>query len=368
MSKDFETYKTLVFIPTYNERENAQEMFAQLQALNIDAEILFVDDNSPDGTGKLLDELAKEHRNLHVIHRSGKLGIGSAHIDGIKWAYEHGFTRLITMDCDFTHSPSDIYRLLEHSNKHDVVVGSRYLQKGSLPGWNLLRRFLTNLGHLLTKMLLKMPFDATGAFRVYNLTKIPLHLFSNLQSRGYSFFFESLFLILSNGFSVFEVAIMLPARTYGHSKMSMREASGSALRILKLYFATLIDPEQFRVVEPFTEINPNLADPQHWEDYWEKKEKVTSFLYDLIATIYRNLIIKRRLNRFIRKHFTSGAHLLHAGCGSGQVDTDIQDEMEITAVDISVPALHLYKKNNPRARLIKHASILDLPFSCQCFD
>ncbi len=310
------SHKTLIFVPTYNERENAPELFKQLVALGLDADVLFLDDNSPDGTGQIMDELAAGNPRLHVIHRSGKLGIGSAHVAGISWAYEHGYTRLVTMDCDFTHSPADIPRLLELSDSCDVVVGSRWLQTGSLAGWNLHRRFITRLGHFLTGLLLRMPFDATGAFRAYRLSQIPHPIFARVTSGGYAFFFESLFLLVYNGFTVREIAIVLPTRTYGHSKMSFREAARSLGRVLKLYLATFLNPEQFCLPEPFTQLNPHLVDPQHWDEYWNKKKRATSFVYDLIAAVYRNLVIRRQLNRFIRKHFPKGARLLHAGCGS----------------------------------------------------
>src|SRR6516164_6890047 len=114
-------------------------MVRRLSAQGLDADLLFLDDNSPDGTGKLLDELALTHSRLHVIHRTGKQGVGSAHVTGIHWAYEHGYDRLVTMDCDFTHSPDDIPPMLEAAAAGaDVVVASRYLQRNSLPGWNLL--------------------------------------------------------------------------------------------------------------------------------------------------------------------------------------------------------------------------------------
>ncbi len=360
--------KTLIFVPTYNERENAPELLRQIRALGLDADILFLDDNSPDGTGQIMDELAKSDACLTVIHRSGKLGIGSAHVAGIDWAYDHGYQRLVTMDCDFTHSPSDIPRLLESLPGCEIVVGSRWMQANSLKEWNLLRKFLTNVGHFLTRLLLKMPYDATGGFRVYNLTRIPRHIFTRVASTGYAFFFESLFLLIRNGITVREVPIMLPKRTYGHTKMRTSDALYSAGRIGKLYVATILNPEQFCLPEPFTQLNPNLVDPQNWNEYWDKKKRGTSVVYDVIATIYRNTIIKPQLNRFIRKHFPKGSQLLHAGCGSAQVDRDIQHEMLITEVDISVSALNLCRKSNPRAFRVEQADIMNLPFPDNSFD
>ena len=239
--------KTLIFVPTYNECDNAPLLYNQIIALGLDADITFLDDNSPDGTGRVLDELASKDPRLHVIHRTGKLGIGSAHVDGINWAYDRGYARLVTMDCDFTHQPSDIPRLLEWSDKYDVVVASRWLRAGSLPGWNLLRRFLTGMGHVMTRFLLGMPHDATGAFRVYDLKKIPQAIFPLVKSRSYAFFFESLFVLVSNGFTIYEVPIVLPSRMYGHSKMDWREASRSLLRVWRMFFARTFRPAQFRL-------------------------------------------------------------------------------------------------------------------------
>ena len=168
------TRKTLIFIPTYNEVENAPKMVERLSASGLGAAFLFLDDNSPDGTGPLLEQLAAANSRLHVIHRSGRLGVGSAHLAGIDWAYEHGYDLVVTMDCDFTHSPEDIGRMLTAADAGThVVVASRYMQPDSLPGWNLMRRLLTNIGHLLTRTFLGMPYDATGAFRVYDLRRVP---------------------------------------------------------------------------------------------------------------------------------------------------------------------------------------------------
>ena len=186
---------TLIFVPTYNEQENVGPMAEQLLGLCLDADVVFCDDNSPDGTGALLDELARKEKRLRVLHRSGKLGIGSAHLDGIDYAYQHGYRRLVTLDCDFTHSPSDIPRLLAAAGGADLVAGSRFQQRDSLPGWTLMRRTLTQLGHLATKNLLGVTSDATGAFRVYRLDRIPRRLFKLVTEKGYAFFFKSMFII-----------------------------------------------------------------------------------------------------------------------------------------------------------------------------
>ena len=215
--------KRVILIPTYNEADNVRSLYYQIKSLSLDASLLFVDDNSPDGTGKILDEIAQTDPNVEVLHRSGKLGIGSAHASGIQTAYARGFSVLITMDCDFTHSPDYIQQFLDHADAYDVVIGSRYMRKDSLKTWNLFRKFLTRLGHFLTVSFLDMSYDASGAFRLYRIDRIPEGVFRLVTSTGYSFFFESLLILHLNGFTVKEVPIELPSRTYGESKMRISD-------------------------------------------------------------------------------------------------------------------------------------------------
>jgi dolichol-phosphate mannosyltransferase len=360
--------KTLIFIPTYNEKDNVGPICEQIVALGLDTDLLFLDDNSPDGTGALLDALATKHPRLSVIHRPTKAGIGGAHLHGIGYAYDHGYDKLVTMDCDFTHLPSDISRMLERSSDADVVVASRYLEPDSLPGWSMARKSLTKLGHLLTENLLGIANDATGAFRVYDLRRVPREIFSLVTSQGYAFFFQSLFILHQNGMRIVDTPIKLPARTYGNSKMNLREVQRSVWQLVTLYSAIKTNPAQFLVTQPSLEYDPELVDPQGWNQYWEKKTGKRAIAYEIVAGLYRNLVIRRRLTDTIQRVFPAGAHLLHAGCGSGQVDVNLHDHARITAVDISVPALKFYARENPRAHQIKHASILDLPFEDSTFD
>jgi dolichol-phosphate mannosyltransferase len=237
--------RTLIFIPTYNEADNVTPMCEAIIGLGLDAELVFMDDNSPDGTGQILDALAAKHPRVSVIHRAGKSGIGSAHHEGIRHAYDLGYHRLVTLDCDFTHSPSLISAFLEESHAADVVIGSRYVQPDSLPGWTLIRKLLTTTGHLLTETLLGISQDATGAFRVYNLETIPRALFDLVQSRGYAFFFESLLIVNRNGFSIVEVPVKLPARSAGHSKMGLIEIQRSVKMLFELSVETRRNPQRF---------------------------------------------------------------------------------------------------------------------------
>lgn len=227
--------KTLIFVPTYNEKDNVRPLYERIMKLGLNSDILFLDDNSPDGTGRVMDEIAKENPRVHVIHRAGKQGIGSAHKCGIRWAYEKGYQVLITMDADFTHSPEDIPLLLSKITEAPVVVGSRYLKKNSLEGWNIIRKCLTQTAHILTRVLLGIEQDSTGAFRVYRLDQISSSFPDKVESNGYSFFFESLYLLNRNQFKIVEVPIALPPRTYGSSKMSYFEIFKSIRQLFQLY-------------------------------------------------------------------------------------------------------------------------------------
>lgn len=358
----------LIFIPTYDERENVSKMVEELLSLPLDADIVFMDDNSPDGTGEVLDGLARLHPRLKVLHRTGKLGIGSAHLEGIAYAYDRGYRVLVTMDCDFTHMPSDIPKLLEAAKDADLVAGSRFQNPDSLPGWSVARRGLTHLGHLVTQKTLGVTSDATGAFRVYRLDRIPRQLFNIITEKGYAFFFQSMFIMVQNEMNIVEVPIVLPARTYGHSKMNVVEIRRSIEQLGKLYLARLANPAQFRMGRTLEDLDPELHDPQNWDAYWEKKSKPGALAYDVVAALYRNAFIKRDLTRTIRREFTAGSQLLHAGCGSGQVDTRLHEFVDITAVDISPEALHRYSRENPKAKSVKHADILALPFADKSFD
>ena len=360
----------LIFIPTYNERENVEGILEQLLGLGLAADILFVDDNSPDGTGELLDRLARGMPNVTVQHRAGKMGVGSAHAYGIQWAYERGYRLLLTMDCDFTHSPEYIRDFLAKADDADIVVGSRYLQDKSLSTWNAYRKLLTRIGHLLTAVFLRMPYDATGAFRLYRLDRLPKNFLDPVQSHSYSFFFESLYILHLNGFRIAEVPTHLPARVYGHSKMRLTDALNSVSHLVHIYFTTLINRERYEIGEPFVATHgaTALQDPQGWGGYWSEKTKPTLLVYDLIAAFYRKFIIKSSLNHFILKYFDADARLLHAGCGSGQVDRDIGAKIRISALDISTQALTIYKKANKRYRELIHGSIFAIPVDSATFD
>jgi dolichol-phosphate mannosyltransferase len=360
--------KTLVLIPTYNERENIAQILQLLDAERLDADILFVDDGSPDGTGLEIERFSKENSRIHLLQRGGKQGIGSAHLDGIRWAYAHGYERLVTMDCDLTHLPADIPALLAALANADVAIGTRYRDPQSLKGWNWGRKSLTLLAHLLTRFFLGIPYDCTGAFRAYRLDRIPESLFEMVASRSYPFFFESLFLLHHNTFKIAEIAISLPPRTYGSSKMSAAEPFRGVRFLIELARDRILLPERFGCPQIPLELNPALPVSDGWNAYWERSEKSGNLLYKSLATLFRRGIIAPRLTHEIHAVFRQGDALLHAGCGSGHVDRDIQAFVKITALDSSPKALDIYRRCVPLAAGLRHASVFSLPFDNKIFD
>jgi len=358
----------LILIPTYNEAENVSVLFEQILKQNLKADVVFMDDNSPDGTGNILDELAAQHPQLTALHRSGKLGIGSAHQEGIKYAYEKGYDALITMDCDFTHPPDFIPELIKHSDDCDLVITSRYRLKDSLAGWNIMRKTLTHLGHLLTNIFLKMPYDATGSFRLYKLTRIPPYVFNLVSSQGYSFFYESLYILNINKFKINEIPNKLSARTYGHSKMRFKDAWTSLWFLVAIFLNSMVNKEKFLSAEPFVRDGAWLKEGQGWDEYWQSQKSSNRLFYDAAAAFYRKFIIKRALNYFVIKYFKKTSNVLHAGCGSGQVDTDLREYVSLTGLDISEKALSLYKKIHGDKCKAVYGSIFDLPYENSTVD
>ena len=227
-------------IPTYNESDNVRVMYTRVRAALPDAEILFVDDNSPDGTGTILDQLAATDALVNVLHREGKLGIGSAHLAGIDWAYGNGTQVLVTMDADCTHSPEEVSLFIAAADNAAVVVGSRFIGQGGVNQWPFHRRLITKGGHFLTQLVLGMRYDATGAYRVYRLDSVPRRLFSLIRSRDYSFFYESLKLVDLARLPIEQVPVVLAPRFEGNSKMRPRDMVRGFTYLFQLGFRSRI--------------------------------------------------------------------------------------------------------------------------------
>lgn len=231
--------RIIVVIPTYNEAENIANMSEALFALGInELEILFVDDNSPDGTGQLADELSKKYTDrLSVMHRSGKLGLGTAYLQGFKWAIDHQADAIIQMDADFSHSPEYIPEFIQLIEQYDVVVGSRYIAGGRVDEkWSWGRWFLSWWANSVwVRLILGVKTkDSTAGFKCWRseaLQKIDL---DQIRSNGYVFQVEMCYVSEMNGLRIKEIPIYFEDRRIGLSKMSMRVKIEAALRVFEI--------------------------------------------------------------------------------------------------------------------------------------
>jgi dolichol-phosphate mannosyltransferase len=230
------TAKTLIVLPTYNEAANIARLVGDLRQVCPDADLIIVDDNSPDGTGGVADELARAVPQLTVVHRAGKQGLGSAHILGLDRAVEAGYDVVVTMDCDYTHKPEDVPRLLAalEAEQADVAAGSRYSHPEGVRDWPLWRQAITRTAHFATKHLLGIPHDATSAFRAYRTSALQLVPYRQISGDGYSFIFEMLFTCIRSGMRIASVPMEMPIRQAGESKISRIEIFRAVVALSRL--------------------------------------------------------------------------------------------------------------------------------------
>ncbi|TFD77666.1 polyprenol monophosphomannose synthase [Cryobacterium fucosi] len=213
--------QTLVIIPTYNERDNLGPIVARVRASVPDADVLVVDDSSPDGTGALADGLAGQDAQVHVLHRTSKDGLGAAYLEAFTWALARGYDRLVQLDADGSHLPEQLPVLLTAADSADVVMGSRWIPGGEVKNWPWHRRFLSRGGSLYSRLLLRLPErDVTGGYRVYTAHALERMRLSSVESLGYCFQIDMLLHAVRAGLRVVEVPITFVERTRGSSKMS----------------------------------------------------------------------------------------------------------------------------------------------------
>ncbi|HKG43238.1 MAG TPA: polyprenol monophosphomannose synthase [Gaiellaceae bacterium] len=211
--------KTVVCLPTYNERENLERMLRALEGKGVS--VLVIDDNSPDGTGDLADRLATELDHVQVLHREHKQGLGPAYLAGFQRALAEGAELVLEMDADFSHDPSDVPRLLAAARGADLVLGSRYAAGGSIANWGRIRRFVSSGGSLYARVLLGVGVrDLTGGFKCFRREVLEALDLEAIASRGYAFQIETTYRALRAGFRVVEIPISFTDREYGGSKMS----------------------------------------------------------------------------------------------------------------------------------------------------
>lgn len=220
--------RTLVVMPTFNERENLPPLAERLMALPASVDLLVVDDNSPDGTGKVADELAARNPCVHVLHRTEKSGLGRAYIAGFKWALERGYEFIFEMDGDFSHNPDDVPMFLAAAKEADLVLGSRYLNGIRIINWPLSRLMLSKFAAKFVHIVTGMPFsDPTGGYKCFRRRALELLDLDAVRSNGYSFQIELTHKLWRRGMRIVEVPIIFTDRFQGHSKMSghiIREA------------------------------------------------------------------------------------------------------------------------------------------------
>jgi dolichol-phosphate mannosyltransferase len=228
--------RALVIIPTFNERENLPRIVPLILERDPSIEVLVVDDASPDGTGALADEIAAREPRVHILHRQGKLGLGTAYIAGFKWGLEHGFDYLFEMDADFSHDPAHLPTFLEAIREYDVVLGSRYLGgRVTVVNWPISRLLLSYFANVYARWVTGVPIaDLTGGFKCFRrevLEAIPLDA---VESSGYSFQIEMSFRAWIRRFRIGEIPIMFVDRDVGESKMSKKIIREAVWRVWRL--------------------------------------------------------------------------------------------------------------------------------------
>jgi len=229
--------KILVIVPTYNERDNLPFLVQRVMDLPIEVDLLIVDGNSPDGTGKLADELAVQHPRLKVLHEKGKSGLGRAYCEGFKWALERDYEFIMEMDGDFSHNPDDIPRFIEAAKDADLVLGSRYRDGIRVINWPLRRLMLSITAAKYVQVITGMPIaDPTGGFKCFRRKALQSIDLDAVRSDGYSFQIELTHKLWRNGMRIVEVPIIFKDRFQGSSKMSSRIVREALWMVWRLWF------------------------------------------------------------------------------------------------------------------------------------
>ncbi len=233
--------KGIVIIPTYNERENVPRIVPMVLEQDARLDVLVIDDASPDGTGQLADQLAATNPRVHVLHRSGKLGLGTAYLEGFRWAIECGYDWMFQMDADFSHDPAHLSAFVEGLETYDVVLGSRYLEgRVTVINWPIARLILSYGANVYARWITGLPVaDATGGYKGFRrivLEKIDLN---RVESEGYAFQIEMSFRAWKKGFHLAEIPIVFVDRTQGESKMSKKIIREAVWKVWKLRFLSI---------------------------------------------------------------------------------------------------------------------------------
>lgn len=227
--------RSLVILPTYNERDNLPLIVPEILRQDARFDVLVVDDDSPDGTGIVADSLARESSRVHVLHRTGKRGLGRAYVAGFTFALEREYGAAFEMDADFSHDPADLPRLLAAIEQADVAIGSRWVPQGGIENWSALRVFISRGGSVYAKRILGLAInDLTSGFKCFRRTALQVLNLEAIRSNGYAFQVEVNYACVSAGLRVVEVPIVFRDRTRGASKMSGRIVAEAALVVWQM--------------------------------------------------------------------------------------------------------------------------------------
>lgn len=233
--------RAVVIIPTYNEANNIQQIVPEVLAQDSRLEVLVVDDNSPDGTGRIADEIAAANPRVHVVHRSGKLGLGTAYLAGFKWALAHDYAYVFEMDADFSHDPKYLPHFLAAIGNADLVVGSRYLgRRASVVNWPIARLALSYFASIYARVVTGLNVsDATAGFKCFRRRVLEMVELDHVRSNGYAFQIEMSFRAWRKGFRIVEIPIVFTDRTDGKSKMSGAIVREAVWMVWRLRFQAL---------------------------------------------------------------------------------------------------------------------------------
>tara|TARA_Y100000588_G_C14178508_1_gene892499 strand:+ start:512 stop:1228 length:717 start_codon:yes stop_codon:yes gene_type:complete len=215
--------KTLIIIPTYNESKTIKNIIEIIFNIDSNYQILVIDDNSPDRTDLIIEDLKSKYENLYLIKRLGKLGLGTAYCEGFKWAIKHEYDKVVQIDADMSHDPFDIPRLIKNSNEYDLVIGSRYKTGINVVNWPLRRLLLSYFANIYSKILTGMPIkDSTAGFKCFNIDVLKSIDLNSINSSGYSFQIEMNFITWLKSWKIIEIPVIFHDRSIGESKMSKK--------------------------------------------------------------------------------------------------------------------------------------------------
>lgn len=232
----------LVIIPTYKERENVEAIIKTISSLSVPFDILIIDDNSPDGTASIVKDLQKVHKNLHLIERPGKMGLGTAYITGFAWALENNYSYIFEMDADFSHDPRDLVRLYKacHEDKAEVAIGSRYISGVNVVNWPLSRVLMSYIASIYVRIITGMKvMDTTAGFICYKKEVIENIRPAHIRAVGYGFQIEMKFTAWKFGYRIVEIPIIFTDRKLGSSKMSGGIFNEALWGVLRMKFRSI---------------------------------------------------------------------------------------------------------------------------------